>query len=205
MHPVPGGIVAEREQLVQVIGDLRDGLGEPGPAGSIERLRRGPGVVLVLGTPDPGQGLLRARMRRLRQRGENVRGLAEPAALLFGLRKDLACQARVSFVITGPDRPAPEPGNWPSAGTKSPGDRPCRYSSGSTSVTFGVLRAQAGKTAEANRCRSPVTGSVRLSFTRGAVTWTAPALVSTSRRWWQPFRTTSRRPFSSRSPANCAI
>ena len=84
-------------------------------------------------------------------------------------------------MITGPDRPAGEPGNWLSAGTKSPDDRPCRYSSGSTSVTFGVLRAQAGKIAERNRCRSPVAGSVRLSLTRGAVTCTAPALVSTSR------------------------
>jgi hypothetical protein len=50
-------------------------------------------------------------------------------------------------------------------------------------VIFGVLRAHAGKIAEENRCRSPVTGSVRLSFTRGAVTSTAPALVSTSRPW----------------------
>ena len=32
-----------------------------------------------------------------------------------------------------------------------------------------------------NRCRSPVSGSLRLSFTRGAVTCTAPAAVVTSR------------------------
>jgi len=50
-------------------------------------------------------------------------------------------------------------------------------------VIFGVLRAQAGKIAEENRFRSPVSGSVRLSLTRGAVTRTAPALVSTSRPW----------------------
>jgi hypothetical protein len=73
-------------------------------------------------------------------------------------------------VITEADSPAAEPRNCPSAGTKSPVDSPCRYSSGSTPVTFGVLRAQAGKIAEENRARSPVTGSVRLSFTRGAVT-----------------------------------
>jgi hypothetical protein len=94
-----------------------------------------------------------------------------------------ACQVPVSLVITGPDSPAPEPGNWPSAGTKSPVNRPCRYSSGSTSVTFGVLRAHGGKIAELNRLRSPVSGSVRLPFTRGTVTSTAPALVSTSRLW----------------------
>ena len=87
-------------------------------------------------------------------------------------------------MITGPDRPAEEPRNWPSAGTKSPDDRPCRYSSGSTSVIFGVFRAHGGKIAEANRHRSPVAASVRLSLTRGTVTSTEPALVSTSRLWW---------------------
>ena len=87
-------------------------------------------------------------------------------------------------MITGPDSPAADPRNWPRAGTKSPDDRPCRYSSGSTSVTFGVLRAHGGKIAEANRFRSPVSASVRLSLTRGAVTSTAPALVSTARLWW---------------------
>ena len=65
---------------------------------------------------------------------------------------------------------------------------------GSTSVTFGVFRAHSGKIAEENRCRSPVAGSVRLSLTRGALTSIAPALVSTSRLWWQPLRTTRRRP-----------
>jgi hypothetical protein len=50
-------------------------------------------------------------------------------------------------------------------------------------VIFGVLRAHGGKIAELNRCRSPVSGSVRLSLTRGTVTSTAPALVSTSRLW----------------------
>jgi hypothetical protein len=86
-------------------------------------------------------------------------------------------------VITAAGSPADEPRNWPSAGTKSPVDRPCRYSSGSTSVIFGVFRAHGGKIAEENRFRSPVCGSVRLAFTRGAVTSTAPALVSTSRGW----------------------
>jgi hypothetical protein len=45
-------------------------------------------------------------------------------------------------------------------------------------VIFGVLRHQGGKIAEENRFRSPVSGSVCLSLTRGAVTSTAPALVS---------------------------
>jgi len=116
-----------------------------------------------------------------------------------------ALQVSVCLVTVEEDSPACEPRNCPSAGTKSPDDRPCRYSSGSTSVTFGVLRAQAGRIAEANRCRAPVPGSVRLSLTRGAVTCTAPALVSTWRLWWQPLRTTSRRPFSSRSAVNAAM
>ena len=50
--------------------------------------------------------------------------------------------------------------------------------------------------------RSPVSGSTRLSLTRGATTSTAPALVSTCRGWCEPLRTTSRRPRSSRSAAN---
>ena len=53
-------------------------------------------------------------------------------------------------------------------------DRPCRYSSGSTSVIFGDLRHHAGRIAEENRCRSPVSSSTRLSLTRGATTSTAP-------------------------------
>jgi hypothetical protein len=58
---------------------------------------------------------------------------------------------------------------------------PC---SGSTSATCGDLRSQAGRIAEENRCRSPVTSSVRLSLTRGCRTGTAPAAVATSRASW---------------------
>ena len=47
-------------------------------------------------------------------------------------------------------------------------DNPCRYNSGSASATRGDFRAQAGRIAEENRCRSPVPGSTRLSLTRGA-------------------------------------
>ena len=78
-------------------------------------------------------------------------------------------------MITGADSPAELPRNCPSAGTKSPDDRPCRYSSGNTSVIFGVLRHQGGRIAEENRQRSPVSGSMRRSLTRGATTSTAPA------------------------------
>ncbi len=113
-----------------------------------------------------------------------------------------AFQVPVSFVTVEDDSPVPVPRNWLSAGTKSPEDSPCRYSSGSTSVTCGVLRAHGGKTAEENRIRCPLSGSVRLSLTRGAVTSTAPALVSTVRGSAVPVRTTRRRPFSSRTSAN---
>ena len=113
-----------------------------------------------------------------------------------------ALHVSVSLVTVEEDSPACVPRNCPSAGTKSPLDRPCRYSSGSTSLTCGVLRAHGGRIAELNRFRSPVAGSVRMSFTRGAVTSTAPALVSTVRGSAVPLRTTRRRPFSSRSPAN---
>jgi hypothetical protein len=45
------------------------------------------------------------------------------------------------------------------------------------------LRAHGGKIAEENRFRPPLSGSMRLPLTRGTVTSTAPALVSTSRLW----------------------
>jgi hypothetical protein len=58
-----------------------------------------------------------------------------------------------------------------------------------------------GRITDRNRIRSPLTGSVRRSSTRGARTEIAPAAVVTSRwRAW-PLRTTSRRPCSSRSAA----
>jgi hypothetical protein len=86
-------------------------------------------------------------------------------------------------VTVAADSPAAEPRNCSSAGTKSPVERPCRYSSGSTSATFGDLRAHGGRIAEENRLRTPVSGSIRLSLTRGALTSITPALVATCRAW----------------------
>jgi hypothetical protein len=54
-----------------------------------------------------------------------------------------------------------------------------------------------GRIAEANRLRSPVASSVRLSLTRGATTSTAPAEVTTRRASARQLRTTNRRPRSS--------
>jgi hypothetical protein len=92
-----------------------------------------------------------------------------------------ARQVSVSLVITELDSPAEEPRNCPRAGPKSLVDSPCRYSSGNTSLIFGVLRHHGGRIAEENLARSPVSGSTRRSLTRGATTSTAPALVRTSR------------------------
>jgi hypothetical protein len=108
-------------------------------------------------------------------------------------------------VIAEADSPAPEPRKRSSAGPKSLLDSPCRYSSGSTSVTFGLWRHHGGKIAGENRIRSPVAGSARRSSTRGARTSTAPAAVVTCRGRACPLRTTSRRPFSSRSAACAAM
>ena len=47
--------------------------------------------------------------------------------------------------MTEADRPAAAPKNASSAGTKSRLDSPCRYSSGSTSATFGAAPAPAGQ------------------------------------------------------------
>ena len=72
-----------------------------------------------------------------------------------------SCHWPVSRVIADADNPAPEPRNCSSAGPKSPLDSPCRYSSGNTSAICGDLRAHAGRMAEENRCRSPVSRSTR--------------------------------------------
>ena len=45
----------------------------------------------------------------------------------------------------------------------------------------GDFRDHAGRIFDENRCRSPVSASTRWSFTRGAVTVTAPAPVTTAR------------------------
>jgi hypothetical protein len=90
----------------------------------------------------------------------------------------------VSRVIVDADKPAAEPRNRSNAGTKSPLDSPCRYSSGNTSATRGDFRAHAGRIAEENRHRSPVASSMRLLLTRGCRTGTAPAPVLTSRSAW---------------------
>ena len=42
-------------------------------------------------------------------------------------------------------------------------ESPCRYNSGSTSFICGDSRTHAGRIADENRCRSPVSGSIRLS------------------------------------------
>ncbi len=70
-----------------------------------------------------------------------------------------SCHWLVSRVIVVAESPAPEPRNCSRAGgVKSLVDSPCRYSSGSTSLICGDLRAQAGRIAEENRFRSPVSG-----------------------------------------------
>ena len=72
-----GGEVVELEQHVQVVDDLRDGLGELGAVVDGERLRRDPGQVAVLGVVDVLHRPHRRRVRRLRQRSKHIRGLVE--------------------------------------------------------------------------------------------------------------------------------
>jgi len=52
-----------------------------------------------------------------------------------------SCQSLANLVIVAADRPWLVPRNCVNAGPKSELDRPCRYSSGSTSATRGDLRA----------------------------------------------------------------
>ena len=77
--------------------------------------------------------------------------------------------ATVSRVITDADSPAADPKNSVQRRRRSRRvDMPCRYSNGSTSATFGLLRHHGGRIELRNRTRSPVAGSTRRSFTRGA-------------------------------------
>ena len=81
-----------------------------------------------------------------------------------------ACHWAVSRVITDADSPAAAPKKPSSAGMKSPELIPCRYSKGSTSATFGLLRHHGGRMTLRNLALVPVTGSTRRSSTRGAAT-----------------------------------
>jgi hypothetical protein len=72
VDPVLGGAVVEGQQDVEVIDDLRDGLGPLRAVVGLERFRRFDGVVLVLGVVDLRERSLRAGVRGLGQRSENV-------------------------------------------------------------------------------------------------------------------------------------
>ena len=97
-----GRVVVEREQYVEVVGDLRGGLGPLGAVLGHERGGRGFGVFLVFGVPDLGEGLLRARVGRLRQCGKDIAGLVEPAPLLARVRE------HVSDRLPEPQRTVPD-------------------------------------------------------------------------------------------------
>ena len=72
-NPVLGRVVVEGQEDVQVVADLRSGLGPLAPVFGGERLRRCFRVGFVLGLVDLGQRLLRARVGRLRLLDEPVR------------------------------------------------------------------------------------------------------------------------------------
>ena len=102
-------------------------------------------------------------------------------------------------------RPAASfPSNAGSASRKSPVDNPRRYSSGSTSATWGDRRMYGGRIRLVNRWRSP-SSSTRRSFTRGARTFIVPAPQVTFRDCARPFRTTRRRPSASRAAARVSM
>ena len=77
MDPVLGWEVVERQQHLEIVGDLRDRLAELRAVGGLERGHGVESVLLVLGVPDLGQRLLRPRMRRARKRTQNVADLVE--------------------------------------------------------------------------------------------------------------------------------
>jgi len=74
MNPVLGGVVVEREPLVQIVGDFGDRLGKFPAIGGLEPLYRVDGVRFILGVPDLSERFLRAQVRRIRQRGGQING-----------------------------------------------------------------------------------------------------------------------------------
>ena len=73
MDPVFGRKVVEREEHVDVVGDLRSRFGPLGPVGGFERLHTLQCVVFVLGLPNLRERGLRTRLSRCGQAVENIR------------------------------------------------------------------------------------------------------------------------------------
>src|SRR6476620_11435092 len=63
MYPMLRGVVVERQQHIDVLGDLRDCLGPLGAVVGIECLDRGQGMVAVLGVVDLGERGFRTWVR----------------------------------------------------------------------------------------------------------------------------------------------
>lgn len=80
-----------------------------------------------------------------------------------------AFQVSVSLVTTDADRLAVEPRTWPNAGPKVPRGQPVQVQQRQHLSDLRVLRAHGGKPRRTG-FRSPVSGSMRRSLTRGAVT-----------------------------------
>jgi hypothetical protein len=78
MDPVLGGEVVERQEHVEVVGDLGDRLGPLGAVVGLERLGGLDGVVAVRGVVDLRECLLRCWVRGLGQRGQDVADLVKP-------------------------------------------------------------------------------------------------------------------------------
>ena len=72
------GFYVEREQLVEIIGEFGDGLGELRAVGGLEGPSGVESVPAVLGVPDLGQGLLGPRVRGFGERTQDVRDLVKP-------------------------------------------------------------------------------------------------------------------------------
>lgn len=60
MDPVLGREAVDRQQHLDIVGDLRDGLGELRPVSGLERPHGVEGVSAALGVPDLGQGRVQA-------------------------------------------------------------------------------------------------------------------------------------------------
>lgn len=110
MDPVLGGEVVERQQIIDVVGDLLHRLGELRAVGLLEHRDGLERVLLVFRVADLLQGLLRSGLGGLRQAVEHVCNLVNPAPLVPGLGEHLG------QVLPEPEAPSPTA----RAGTRMP-------------------------------------------------------------------------------------
>ena len=138
MHPVLGGVVVERQQLVHVVGDLRGGLGELGAVAPLEAFTAARACCLSSAFQISASAFFSPGCADFSSAASTLADLVEPTAALPGLRGTPPA-ARSRTAAPRPRPPAPgrasrggrsraagQPTTPPTPASLSEGDRaPC--------------------------------------------------------------------------------